>query len=415
MSSKDDKIGKAAKEELRAAQEFSEWFLGLVEHPWDLTPPLMRELVQKVWVKTDNANIWFREIDGFEDDPDNLTEEKLKDFINSARIEYNKLRNHPPMRTGMYMLTKPKRTKKIDLRFYEDGTSFLNHGYKNGWIVTITGPPGSGKTAFSINYIMPDCVKIGMKVLGNVPLLNMDKVPEYYYSERMSDTLRFICEERLKGNFTCRIYDEVQITHKTVRVASHSYQTQSDIWALERKLGSMTVAILQLEAHLPRELRSLSDLHLHKPSADQRNLVDVHLKRSRKDYYSGVKGGLKREKEIEKMGIFSESPQIDTFGYGLFFVDFNYNDFYSWMVKELSNRKWSEGPISKHQLELTVEYMSNIDKTVDPRTELTDEQRTAAIQEIIRIKKCSVKEAASMFGWGRNKAMYRIKKYSDSN
>lgn len=409
-----DKSAKTAKEELRAAQEFSEWFLGYVEHPWDLTPPLMRELVQKVWVKTDNAKARLRDIDKFEEDPDSLTDENLKEFVNAARIEYNKLRNNPPIRTGVYMLTKPQKTKRIDQRFYEDGTSIFNHGYQNGKTVLIDGQRGSGKSHLAIYYIMVDCLRLGMKVVGNIPLLNLDKIPEYYYSERMSDTLKFICEERLKGNYTCRLYDEAQLTQKTTRVASHSYQTQSDIWAIERKFGSMTVAILQLEAHIPRELKSFCDLHLHKPSAEQKNLVDIHIKTSKKEYYSGVKGGKKRDQEIEDMGIFSEPPQLDTLGLGLFWIDFEYKDYYEWMVKELSDRDWSEGPISRRQLELTVEYMSKVDQTVDPRTELTDEQRTAAIIEIIKNKKCGIKEAASMFGWGRDKARYRIDRFSDT-
>lgn len=409
MSDK-DKIGKAAKEELRAAQEFSEWFLGYVEHPWDLTSSLMREIVQKVWVKTDNAKVWLRDIDGFEEKPDSLTDEKLRDFINAARIEYNKLRNDPPIRTGIYMLTKPQRTKRINQRFYEDGTSIFNHGYQNGKTVLIDGQRGSGKSHLAIYYIMMDCLKLGMKVVGNIPLFNLDKIPEYYYSERMSDTLRFICEERLKGNYTCRLYDEVQLSQKTTRVASHSYQTQSDIWAIERKFGSMTVAILQLEAHIPRELKSFCDLHLHKPSAEQKNLVDVHTKTSKKEYYSGVKGGRNRDREIEEMGILSEPPQLDTLGLGLFWIDFEYKDFYEWMVKELSNRKWGEDPISKQQLELTIEYMSGIDKTVDPRSELTDGQRAAAILEIRKNRKCSLDEAASMFGWQRGKARSQIDK-----
>ena len=164
-------------------------FVRSVSEDLDLPQQETREIVQKVWVKTENAKIWLRDIDEFEDDPDSLTEERLRDFINAARIEYNKLRNAPPIRTGVYMLTKPQKTKKIDQRFYEDGSSIFNHGYKNGRTVLIDGQRGSGKSHLAIYYIMVDCLKLGMKVVGNIPLLNLDKILRFQWKIALGDTL----------------------------------------------------------------------------------------------------------------------------------------------------------------------------------------------------------------------------------
>jgi len=299
-------------------------------------------------------------------------------------------------------------------------------GYKDGRTITITGPRGSGKTHLAVYYIMPDAIKAGLKVIGNIPFVN--KVPGYRYSEKMSETMRFISEERLRGNYTCRLYDEVQLSQKVMRVASHSYQTQADIWALERKFGSMTVAILQRQSQIPSELRDFTDLRIHKPTSRDKTLCEIYHRSGRKaDLYKGITGGAKRNKQLIKMGVIREPmevknvpkellekllsedfPEMDTYGLGLFNVDFEYKDYYDWMTGELgsSKRKFNSGlKISEKQLELTIEYMSDPAHTAD--FVMNDEIRAYAIKEIMSNMDYKLKKSAELFGFDYQKA-YRL-------
>lgn len=404
----DNKKERTAKMEFTAAQEFSNWFHTLMQFYGSLDLDTMREIVDKVWVDPGQAETWLKTIDQYDEGLKEQEEQDLKRFVREARLQYNKLRNNPPIRTGMYMLVSKHRAKDVRMRFHEDDTSIFTHGYQDGRTVTVTGPRGSGKTHVAVYYILPDCRKMNMKVVGNVPLLK--QIPGYTYSERMSETMILICEERLKGRHTCRIYDEVQLSQKVMRVASHSYQTQADIWALERKFGSMTVAILQRESQIPKELRDFTDLRIHKPSARDKTLMDIYSRGSGVEYYKGIRGGNRRADEILDSGVMEIVPEMDTFGFGLFVVDFNYADFYEWMTRELGNRDWADDKISTRQLKLTIEYMKRILKEADPEAPtLTDEQRALAIKEIKEVRGCSLDEAAGMLGWSRGKAQYRIR------
>ena len=423
------KKDRVAKMEFTAAQEFSVWFHSLMRFYSTLDFDIMREIVDKVWVDSGRAETWLKNIDQYDDGLKELNDQALRKFVREARLEFNRLRNNPPIRTGMYMLVNPEPSKTISQRFFEDGTSIFIIRHKDGRTLVITGPRGSGKTHFAVYYIMPDAIKAGLKVIGNIPFVN--DVPGYRYSERMSETMRFICEERLKGNFTCRLYDEVQLSQKVMRVASHSYQTQADIWALERKFGSMTVAILQRESQIPAELRDFTDLRIHKPSARDKTLAEIFYRRSNKgEFYKGITGGRKRNNELIKMGVISEPvevknvsvdlldrllsdefPDMDTYGLGLFNVDFDYKDYYDWMTKELGNsvRKWDSGlKISEKQLRLTIEYMSDPKYTKD--FVMTDDIRAVAIKELMMINGWKLKEAAEKYDWNYHKAYALFKK-----
>jgi hypothetical protein len=367
----------------------------------------MREIIDKVWVDAGPAEMWLKKVDQFDHDARDLSEAELQRFVREARLQYNKLRNDPPIRTGMYMLVAKKPSKDIRMRFFEDGTSIFTNGYQDGMTGVITGPRGSGKTHVAVYYVLPDCQRVGMSVVGNIPMLN--DVPGYTYSELMSETMTFICRERLAGRNTCRLYDEVQLSQKVMRVASHSYQTQADIWALERKFGSITYAILQRESQIPAELRDFTDVRIHKPSKRDKTLVDVHLRGGGMEYYKGVRGGARREREIMDTGAMEVFPQMDTYGFGLFVVDFEYADYYKFMAQELSSEQWLDEPISTRQLKLTIKYMERVQEEADPRAPtLTDEARALAIKEIREIRGCSLEEAAGMLGWSRGKAQYRI-------
>lgn len=404
----DDKKERTAKMEFTAAQEFSDWFHARMRFYHSLDLGAMMEIVDKVWVDPGPAETWLKWIDQFDAGVEELTEEKRIKFVREARLQFNKLRNDPPIRTGMYMLVSKKPSKDIRRRFYEDGTSIFTHGYQDGRTIVITGPRGSGKTHVAAYYILPDCIKLGMTVVGNVPMLN--EVPGYHYSELMTDTMKIICRERLAGRYTCRLYDEVQLSQKVMRVASHSYQTQADIWALERKFGSITVAILQRESQIPKELREFTDLRLHKPSARDKTLMDIY-DRGALEYYKGVRGGQKRATEILDSGTMEVVPEMDTHGFGLFNVDFEYADFYDFMTRELGSREWDGSPISTRQLKLTIEYMERTQKASDPKAPtLTDEQRALAIKEIRKNTGCTLEEAASKLGWKRGKAQYHIRR-----
>lgn len=422
----DSKKDKVAKMEFTAAQEFSKWFMDQMKFSGSLDIETMREIVCKVWVDNPKAETWLIWLDQWDREDGVVPDKKMEEFVRQAMLQYNKLRNDPPIRTGMYMLVKPDPSKSISLRFYEDQMSIFIIGYKDGRTITVTGPRGSGKTHIVVYYIMPDAIMAGLKLIGNIPFVN--DVPGYRYSEKMSETMRFISEQRLRGNYTCRLYDEVQLSQKVMRVASHSYQTQADIWALERKFGSMTVAILQRESQIPSELRDFTDLRIHKPSARDKTLCEVyHRSGERAELYKGITGGAKRNKQLIKMGVIREPmevkdvpkdllekllsedfPEMDTYGLGLFNVDFDYQDYYNWMTGELgsSKRKWNRGlKISEKQLELTVEYMSDPAHTAD--FVMNDEIRALAIREIMSNMGYKLRKAADLFGFDYQKA-YRL-------
>lgn len=425
----ESKRDRVAKMEFTAAQDFSKWFQDQMKFSGALDIETLREIVSKVWVDNPNARTWLIWMDEWDLDDGVIPDKKMAEFVRDARLQYNKLRNDPPIRTGMYMLVKPEPSKSISLRFYEDGMSILIIGYKDGRTITVTGPRGSGKTHFAVYYIMPDAIQAGLKVIGNIPFVN--DVPGYRYSERMSETMRFISEERLKGNYTCRLYDEVQLSQKVMRVASHSYQTQADIWALERKFGSMTVAILQRQSQIPSELRDFTDLRIHKPTSRDKTLCEIYHRSGKKaELYKGITGGSKRNKQLIKMGVIREPmevknvpadllekllsedfPEMDTYGLGLFNVDFDYQDYYNWMTGELSStkRKFSRGlKISEKQLELTIEYMSDPEHTAD--FVMTDEIRAFAIKEIMSRVGYKLRDAAELFGFDYQKAYRLFKK-----
>lgn len=270
--------------------------------------------------------------------------------------------NHPPQRSGIYMRAPPKRAKVIDFRFYEDGTSIFIKGYEKGRTVVVIGPRGSGKTYTVFAYVMPDAFKAGMRAVGNVPLvkdLGTDEngIPYYRYEETMSGTLKAICENWLEGLYTFRPYDEVATSQKRVRAASDTYQTQKDIWVLERKLHSMTVPILQLETDIPTELRGFADLVIRKPSAENARLNQLDLiAKGHTEWYVGTKGPEDRYPELNALGL--PVPEIRTFAFGMFKVDVHHRKLWDFLIKKVRLRadKTSQA-VEKTQVEAILEYV----------------------------------------------------------
>jgi len=307
--------------------------------------------------------------------------------------------NHGPRGSEVYMRAIPKRVQSIDYRFYEDGQSLFTKGHKSGRTIVFIGARGSGKTYTAYSYVAPDCLQNGMYLVGNVPLENdpgVDEngIPLYFYSEKFSDTLRYICERRLEGLYTCRMYDEMGVTRKKVRAASHAYQTEKDIILLERKLWSMTVAVTQLERDIPSELAALTDLTVRKPSSlpAELNYVDM-VHKGRTDFYTGTKGPKEREVELNAIGP-SLWLALPTYALGMFDVDINYSDLWKYLTKELKIKMTVEGlkkEIDKAQIGLIIEYIDSMER-IDLLPTILERGKVYA--EIQRDTKYSVRQLA---------------------
>ncbi len=313
------------------------------------------------------------------------------------------LMNNGPKGAEVYMRAIPKRVNSINYRFYEDGQSLFTKGHKSGRTLVFIGPRGSGKTYTAYSYVAPDCIQNGMYLVGNVPIENDpgvddNGIPIYFYSEKFSDTLRYICERRLEGLYTCRLYDEMGVTRKKVRAASHAYQTEKDIILLERKLWSMTVAITQLERDIPSELAALTDLVVRKPSAlpAELNYVDL-IHKGRTEFYTGTKGPEAREKELNAIAP-SLWLNLPTYALGMFDVDINYADLWTYLVKELKIKMSIDGiktGIDKVQIKLIVEYIDSMERL---ELEPTVLERGKVYQEVINETGYSVRELAKAVG-----------------
>ena len=292
------------------------------------------------------------------------------------------------------MRAPPKRAKVIDYRFYEDGTSLFTQGFKKGRTLIFIGPRHSGKTYTAYSYVAPDCIRAGMRLVGNVPVI-VDKsikdsnrkhplgfdengVPYYTFCETMSETLKVICENWLQDLYTGRFYDEVATSQKRVRASSDTYQTQKDIWILERKLKSMTVACLQLETDVPTELRGFADLIIRKPSAEDAklNYIDI-IQGGRTDWYVGAKGPEKRYAEIEDLGL--PVPKTRTFAFGMFKVDIIHRRLWDFLVKQVKLKATSREPVERTQVKAVLEY---VESHKDELGTITNVERAYVLREM---------------------------------
>jgi hypothetical protein len=220
----------------------------------------------------------------------------------------------------------------------------------------------------------------------------------YRYFETMSDTFLFIAKERLEDRWTSRIYDEVQTSQKVTRQSSHAYETQKDIWALERKLGSMTTAILQLQRWIPPELYEFADVFVHKPTVEDKSLVDIYRVGERREYYKGVRHPEVRLAEIEDLGI--EPPRLDSYSFGLLVVDFVYRKLYDHVTEGLKDPEWHKCDelISHKQLELVIDFLEGLKRGELTRIELTPDHIALAIREIHRVKEWRRPRCAEVWG-----------------
>lgn len=329
------------------------------------------------------------------------------------------LMNHGPRGSEIYMRAVPKRVQSINYRFYEDGQSLFTKGHRAGRTIVFIGARGSGKTYTAFAYAAPDALQNGMYIVGNVPIENDigaddNGIPLYFYSEKFSDTLRYICERRLEGLYTCRLYDEMGVTRKKVRAASHAYQTEKDIILLERKLWSMTVAITQLERDIPSELAALTDLIVRKPSAlpAELNYVDL-IQKGRTDFYTGTVGPEAREKELNAIAP-SLWLDLPTYALGMFDVDINYQDLWTYLVKELKIKMTVEGlktGIDKAQIGLIIEYIDSMER-VDLIPTLLERGKVYA--EVQRDTQYSVRQLADAINRPKSsvhRALMEFEKY----
>ena len=326
---------------------------------------------------------------------------------------------------GMWMRFVRGEAKDIAGRFYEDGTSVFTRGYRNGKTIIVHGNRGSGKTTSGYEYIFSDCLRAGMYGVGNVhlyPVLDdQDEyapgvsqihplgagptkfghstgVPLYTYSETLSGTVLRICENRLANRCTVRMFDETQQGQMRTRAASHKYQTQKLIWHIERKLWTITVAILQLETDIPTELRGFADLYVFKPSTEDKSLVDITVK-GKTDYYKGLKAPRRRHKEMEEIGL--PIPKIDTDVWGVFLVDLNYEELLAFVAEEIriNMHSGNREPISIQQVKALKAY---VEKHLAEEL-IEDKDRAKVYMELRRNMGYSFKDLEVITGWSKSK------------
>lgn len=297
-----------------------------------------------------------------------------------------------------YAMSPTIRAKDIDLRFHSDGTSIFNHNFENSLTRIVLGKKGAGKSSFAANYIMPDDISAGMLAVGNMKLANIKELgendvglPYYIYADTLADTLLAVCENGIEGFRTSRVYDEPQTSHARTSATSRKYLTQKNIFLTNRKLGMCDLIMLQRRQDVPSEMRDLVDVTVYKPDAVKKWFVDVTLD-GRTEYYTGAKDTPRRCKELEDRGL----PVFDYISdwLSVFEVDFEYDDYYVFLRKELGRLDGRE-LITRRQFQAIKEFIESMDKT----EELTNEVRARVYLEMRDINKLSWKDLADSTGW----------------
>lgn len=108
--------------------------------------------------------------------------------------------------------------------------------------------------------------------------------------------------------------------------------------------------------------------------------------------------------EIEELGI--EPPRLDSYGFGLFVVDFVYRELYDHVTEGLKDPEWHKRDelISRKQLELVVDFLEGLKKGEHSRIELTPEHIALAIREIHLVKGWPLTRCAEVFNWSVQRA-----------
>ena len=332
-------------------------------------------------------------------------------FEQMCRMGLGRVMTVPHYASAIFMRVREKRAKDIAMRFFEgSGLSIHNYDYEHGQDLVVIGPKGSGKTYYATAYIVPDDIRLGMNIVGNIELRedpgkNDRGLPYYQEAHNLSEMLVMIGKNRLDEVRTSRLFDEMGVIRKRTKATSISYQTEADILRLERKLWCKTTGVLQRVREVPSDLAEFASVIIQKPSTADKSLVDI-IVNNRREFYKGVKGPIQRRPEVEALGLpFFEQ---DTDGWGLLVVDFNFDELMKYISTELQHRIRDSGvPLSKWQVEKVVEWLESHAKPM----EIDDELRTRVFMELKESNGWSYRMTEDHLGLPREHLRRRAHKY----